>query len=66
MNQIRYTIVIEDGVLSGISQHTGNLDAVPLSLSELTELVPSINSAALAALSEKDGEVKQAELDSLQ
>jgi hypothetical protein len=66
MNQIRYTIVIEDGVLSGISQHTGNLDAVPLSLAELTELVPSINSAALAALSEKDGKAKQSELDLLQ
>ena len=47
MEQIRYTIVIENGILAGISQHTGNLDAVPLSLEQFTAIVPSINAAAI-------------------
>lgn len=52
MEQIRYTIVIEDGKLAGASQHNGNLDAVPLSLAELVAVVPSINAAAITAREE--------------
>lgn len=63
MAQIRYTIVIEDGKLAGASQHTGNLDAVPLSLAELVAIVPSINAAALEAKVEL--ETKNAALEAL-
>jgi len=61
MEQIRYTIVIEDGKLSGISQHNGKLDAVPLTIEELTAIVPELNVATMAKIADMATAAKEAE-----
>ena len=63
MSQQRYTIVIENGKLVGISQHTGNLDAVPVNLADLKKEVKEINDSALARMADVDAEIAAAKSD---
>jgi hypothetical protein len=60
MNQQRILIVLSDGSFQGASMEDGALHPTPLDLEALTELIPTLNAAAVTRVAELETELAAA------